>query len=83
MNGPFKQETIDKAIALHTKPDRQKWKYLPLTVKQISFLERCGITPEVINKLDRGAACILINHIIDMNKDAYAWGFPDDEDDFD
>ena len=68
----FPQEYILKLINDHNREGRAPWKYKPITEKQLKIIR--GHVPEKqLNKLDRGAARLVIEKIFEQNIDVCAW----------
>jgi hypothetical protein len=77
----YSADVIEKAIALHTAPGRNNWKYLEMTEKQKVFLAKHGMPEELVDKIDRGAAALLISDIIERAKEVASLAFPNIHDD--
>ncbi len=72
----MKIKFIEKVIQNQNRPGRSPWESKEMTPKQFDFL--LGEVPvELLEKLDRGGASILIGDIIAARQEAYAYSFPD------
>lgn len=69
----FDLNIIQKAIDLHNVQGRSSWKYASITDRQCELL-KSHIPQEFMNKIDRGAASLLISCIISQRQQDSAYG---------